>query len=354
MDTAKSMTELYDRVDFVVGAASRAVSVHNTQPWRFHLGDAGLELLADRDRNLPATDPRGRELVLSCGAALYNARLAIRMLGFQVGVALLPDPLPGPLPDPLPDPAAADVLARLTVIGRGSATAVERQLFAAIPHRHTHRGAFSPKDVPRELLVAAQEAVVDEGAALHFVERPGPRRALSDLIADAEHAQRSDPAVQAEVVAWTAAPGEDRRDGVPTLAYPDRSHGPSRVAFPIRDFAAGRGWGSAEPGADGLTHPVAVLTTAGDQPTDWLVAGQALQRMLLLAATRWIFAAMFSQPLESPATRVLVRDEVGTAEFPQMIVQLGHSPVAAATARRPVGDLLANDQKPEQSASADG
>ena len=328
---------LHDRLEFVVEAASRAVSVHNTQPWRFRPVDDGLELLADRSRQLVVADPRGRELVLSCGAALYNARLAVRVLGYSVEVALLP--LPGD----------ADLLARLTVRGRADATAEERQLFAAIPHRHTHRGAFSPRDVPRDLLVSVQEAVVAEGAGLHFVERPGPRRALSDLVAAADRAQRADPAFRSELAAWTAAPGETRPDGVPPTAYPagDRE----RVAFPIRDFAAGRGWGYAEPGDDGLKPPVAVLTTRGDSLVDWLVAGQALQRMLLRAATRWTFAAMFSQPLESPDARVLVRDELGTADFPQMILQLGHSTIVRATARRPVGDVLENGTDLRQSAT---
>ncbi|MEP6463643.1 MAG: hypothetical protein ABJC62_09575 [Frankiaceae bacterium] len=342
-ETMGSMVDLLQgRLDFVVQAASRAASVHNTQPWRFRLTAAGLELLADRSRQLSVADPRGRELVLSCGAALYNARLAVRMLDHAVGVELLPVA------------GDADVLARLTVVGKAAATRDEREMFSAIPHRHTHRGAFSPAEVPRDLLVAAQNAVVAEGAALRFVERPGPRRALSDLVAAADRAQRADPAVQRETAAWTVAPSERRLDGVPATAYPAGGGGRERLAFPIRDFAAGRGWGFVEEGDDGLRHPVAVLTTTGDQPRDWLIAGQALERMLLLTATRWIFAALFSQPLESAAARVLVRDEIGTPEFPQMIVQLGHSPVTASTPRRPVEDVLANATDPPLAAPPGG
>ncbi len=338
VEAAEALAELLaERLDFVVGAASRAVSIHNTQPWTFRLNGSRLALLADRGRQLAAADPRGRELTLSCGAALYNARLAIRILGHEAVERLLPVP------------ADPDVLASLDVGRRASPTADDRHLFAAIPHRHTHRGAFSAQEVPRDLLVALQRAVVDEGAALHFVETPGSRRALSDVVTRADQAQRGDPAFVAEVASWTAAPGEGRRDGVPAGAYP--ASGAGRLAFPIRDFAAGRGWGSTEPNDSGLTHPVAVLTTTGDQPMDWLVAGQALQRMLLLAATRWIFAALFSQPLEYPDARVLVRDELGTAEFPQMIVQLGHSPVSSATPRRPVDDVVRNAVQPEPAAA---
>lgn len=338
-ETVESARVLADRLNFVVQAASRAVSVHNTQPWHFRLVENCLDLLADHTRQLRVADPRGRELMISCGAALYNARLAICMLGYVPDVSLLP--VAG-------EPA---VLARLTPGNRTNASVDDRRLFAAIPHRHTHRSGFTPLAIPRDLLVAVQTAVADEGAQLYFVERPGQRRALSELVAAADRAQRADTAALAEILAWTAAPGESRPDGVPALAYPAEG-GNHRVAFPIRDFAAGRGWGSAEPSGDGLSAPIAVLTTAGDQVPDWLVAGQALQRMLLLAATRWIFAALFSSPVESPDARVLVRDELGTANFPQMIVQLGHSPFTAATPRRPVGDVVDNAAAPEDSGLA--
>ncbi|URN03243.1 hypothetical protein LUW74_07710 [Actinomadura madurae] len=82
----------YERTDlaarFVVRAAILWPSIHNTQPWRFVDRADGLELWADRARLLPMADPTGREMVTSCGAALFNARLAVRHLGFTPRVAL--------------------------------------------------------------------------------------------------------------------------------------------------------------------------------------------------------------------------------------------------------------------------
>ena len=326
---AVSTDGLRERLDFVVGAAARAASIHNTQPWRFQVRDDAIEVLADRDRQLRVADPHGRELAISCGAAIYNAKLAIRMLGHGVAVELLAEP------------HEPDVLARLSVSGRLAPTGEERRLFAAIPHRHTHRGAFTTVEVPRDVLVAVQEAAAAEGGVLHLVERPGARHALSELVVAADRVQRADRAIQAEVAAWTVPPQEDRSDGVPHYAYASERAGPEPVAFPIRDFNIGRGWGSEEPAEAGQdSHPVVVLTTPGDQPVDWLIAGQALQHMLLLAATRWIFAALYSQPLELPDIRVLVRDEIATPHFPQMVLRLGHSPISLTTPRRTVAEVI--------------
>ena len=65
-----------------VVAAVWAPSVHNTQPWRFSVGAREISLYADAGRQLMVADPRGREMMISCGAALFTARLALRSLGY--------------------------------------------------------------------------------------------------------------------------------------------------------------------------------------------------------------------------------------------------------------------------------
>jgi nitroreductase len=76
---------------FLIEAASWAPSVHNTQPWWFGVREAGLSLHADVDRRLDVADPDGREMLISCGAALFTLCLAARRLGLVTEVRLLPD-----------------------------------------------------------------------------------------------------------------------------------------------------------------------------------------------------------------------------------------------------------------------
>src|SRR3954452_11372851 len=75
----------------IVELATRAPSVHNTQPWRFALVGGAIELRPDYSRRLPVMDPDGRLLTISCGAALLCARLGVRRLGREPVVTLLPD-----------------------------------------------------------------------------------------------------------------------------------------------------------------------------------------------------------------------------------------------------------------------
>jgi hypothetical protein len=82
-----------------------------------------------------------------------------------------------------------------------------------------------------------------------------------------------------------------------------------------------------------------VLVTGGDSKIDWLRAGQALHRLLLRAAERWVFASLYTQPLEAPAIRTLIRSRLALPGAPQMLLQFGPARTTHATARRQPGEL---------------
>ena len=107
--------------------------------------------------------------------------------------------------------------------------------------------------------------------------------------------------------------------------------------FPGRDFACGRGWGSAAPSPVGEPFPgvVCLLATSANEPADWVAAGQALQRVLLRAATRGVAAALHSQPLEVPQLRDFIRVQLAARAHPQMIIRLGVTAQAATSIAAP-------------------
>src|ERR1051326_7284519 len=56
---------------FFLRYAVLAPSSHNSQPWCFHISDERLSLYADRSRACRVVDPCDRELIMSCGCALF-------------------------------------------------------------------------------------------------------------------------------------------------------------------------------------------------------------------------------------------------------------------------------------------
>jgi len=321
-----------DTIQFAVAAAVHAPSVHNTQPWRFGPGERHIDVFADAGRRLRVADPDGRELMISCGAALFTLRVALRYLGWLPHARLFPDS------------SRPALVARVSWDeDRIAADPYEREMYAAVTARHTHRGGFGPAPLPAGTIAALREEAAREGAMLRLVAAGDQRDALAAAVQAGEHALRLDGNRAAELADWVVAPGSPRRDGIPPAAYPA---GPAHTEpdFPGRDFAAGKGWGLAAPAA-GERSPGAVclLATSANEPADWVAAGQALQRVLLRAAACGVAAALHSQPLELPQLRDFIRVQLAARAHPQMIIRLGVTGQAGAdtgSVRRPLGEVL--------------
>ena len=312
---------------YLIRLAARAPSLHNTQPWRFKVSQDALELYADTKRQL-RVDPDGREMLISCGAALYGLRLAIRSLGRMPEVELLPDTTAT---------AGRRPLAQVRLGPAAPVTAAEQQMLKAVPHRHTHRGPFESGPLPAGLLPLLQDDARAESATLIVIDSERTRNELAAIVAASARRQDRDPESRAETCVWTRDASSLARDGVPAHAFPGV---PRREAgqLPQRDFDLGRGLGLLTVG--GPAAPVtAVLVTPGDGEKDWLHAGQALNRLLLRAATQWVFADLNSQPLEDVAARTHIKDCLALPGSPQMLLALGISRTTHPTGRRPAPEL---------------
>lgn len=313
------------QVDYLIATAARAPSVHNTQPWRFRIRPYALELHADPARKL-RVDPMGREMLISCGAALFGLRLGVQSLGFRPVVELLPDK------------ARLTLLARVSLGEPQQMNGSERQMLEALPHRHTHRGPFTSEPLPGGLLASLQHDAVAEGMTLALIDRGRGYESLTDIVTAAGRRLDLVPGARADMRDWTRRPGSSARDGVPASAFAAAADH-HRGRLPQRDFDLGRHLGQLA--ADGpAPAATALILTPGDGRGDWLCAGQALHRILAHAAARWVFASLHTQPLEATGIRGLIRDRLLLPGVPQIILQLGCARSTRATARRPPPDLI--------------
>ena len=338
MDPAPGLIE---RAGYLIEVAGRAPSVHNTQPWRFKVSEDAIELYADTSRQL-LEDPAGREMLISCGAALYGLRLGIRSLGYRPEAELFPDP-------------GRRLLARVRPGRLAPMTPDERALLQALPHRHTHRGPFEPGSLPGGLLPRLRSDVTAEGAALAVVDAGPAYQKLAAILAawsrrrDLYPASGAEIQSRAEAERWTREAGSPARDGVPAHAFPAAA-GREPGRLPQRDFDQGRGWGLLPSG--GPPAPVtAVLMTSGDDEEDWLRAGQGLHRLLLRAASRWVFANLQTQPLQATSVRAQIRSGLALPGSPQMLLQLGVARTTHPTGRRPAADVAEVAGRPDPAAA---
>jgi nitroreductase len=317
----------HDTARAAVALANRAPSVHNSQPWRWRIAPSSIHLFADPSRALPATDPDGRDMRLSCGAALHHLRVALLAAGWRARVHRLPDP------------AHPRHLAAVEV-EPAQPTPSDLGLARSLEHRRTDRRVFSTWPVPAAFLDELASAAAAEGAVLHRVYREADRRALVELVERAAVEQALTPDLAQETAAWTGR-SRGAQDGVPAANVPDRPEG----TIPVRHFAAGS-QDQNELGRDESDGTVlAVLATEGDGAEDQLRAGEALSAVLLLATRMGLATDPVTQPLEVPSTRArlqaLIPDDGGQ---PQVVLRLGWAPVSAtevpATGRRPVDQTI--------------
>ncbi|MFC5923246.1 Acg family FMN-binding oxidoreductase [Micromonospora vulcania] len=301
--------------------AVRAPSLHNTQPWRFRLRDGGIEVLADPDRRLPATDPSGWGVRMACGAALFNLRTALAVAGRPASVRLRPDP------------AEPDLLARLLPDVQRRPSPAEQSLYAAIPRRFSNRMPFWPDPVPADARWRLGEAARAEQCWLELMIGVSAVAALGEIARSAHRVLERDPAYRSERERWLRQ--ESAPDGVPASAGGPRSE-PQDV-LPTRGF----GGRDRAPGRDFEPEPlVAVLGSVGNTAVDQVVAGQALQRVLLTATDAGLAASLLSQPIEVPSARQQLRLSLGRFGTPQMVLRIGHGQPGRPTPRRTVDDVL--------------
>jgi nitroreductase len=313
-----------DRVREVLRQATAAPSLHNSQPWRFRCTSDAIELYADRTRAVPVADPEHRELVLACGAALLNLRLAIRATGVQPDVRTLPEHCP------------PDLLAIVRPAGRRPPTATDVALAAAIPRRRTNRRPFMPTPVPPSLQNQLRQSAEAERAWLAI---PGRAQlpTLRTLLQQAHEAQLADAAFMAELRHWTGRdPGQS--DGVPT-----RSSGPRpepQDEWVLRDFSGGSA-DARVTGKDFEPEPlICVLGSFQDGVSAQLHAGMAMQRVLLSATAAGLSTSFLSHVIEVPGTRKELRTLIGGGLWPQAVLRVGYGSPVPATPRRPLEDVV--------------
>ncbi|WP_433043498.1 hypothetical protein [Dactylosporangium sp. CS-033363] len=334
-------------------AALRAPSILNSQPWRWRLAGDHAELWADRSRQLTGLDPDGRLLLLSCGGALHHAVVTLRAAGFEADVARLPD---GERPDLVarfgvapsgvapsgvapsgvapsgvapsgvaPSGVAPSGVAPSGVAPSGGAPSGgapagregererDAEVAAAVSRRRTDRRPFGDERPSALVLEELRRAAGRHGVHLQVVQD----EQVTDFAAAVAHAgdvERGDPRFRADLRAWT---NRAHGDGV----APQSVVATARRTVAPRDFAIKAGLAAGAGSDRGTVY--ALLVTDGDEPRDWLAAGEALSDVWLTLTARGLAASPISEVIEVPGVRGALRGLLGGVGNPAVALRIG-------------------------------
>jgi hypothetical protein len=195
----------------LVRAAILASSPHNTQPWRFRVGESFVELYLETDRSVRGLDPYLREAHIGMGCALENLALSAAASGFTTAISVPDGRLDGqPIEPPMRLVARVDL---------SPCVPRESELHAAIPKRHTNRSLYDrsaelPSRFVEEVLALCN---AEDEARLFLISEPQKQDDLSRISAEANFELYSDPQVEKgseQWIRWRPADVRKFQDGL--------------------------------------------------------------------------------------------------------------------------------------------
>jgi nitroreductase len=305
--------------------ATRAPSVHNVQPWAWRVGAESFHLYADESRRLASTDPDGRDVMLSCGAALNHCVVALAALGWQSRIHRFPNPA-----EPL---HLASIQVQPLV-----ASDLDITLAGAIPRRRTDRRHYSAWPVSHHDMSLMGARAARMGVVMRRIE---PTTELRAALAQAVWQHATDREYLDELTTWSGR--YDSSAGVPAFSVPVSD---PNSPVPARLFA---GMALTQPPDASAADDHGMLLALGTTEDDDLArlrAGEATSLVSLTATALGLASCPVSEPLEVRETRDAIRaDAFDGDEFPQMLLRVGWAPVNAdplpSTPRRPLDEVVA-------------
>lgn len=307
--------------------ATLAANSHNTQPWRFKVGDGGIEILPDMARRIANVDPDNHHLFASLGCAAENLVIAGGGSGRSGELRF--------------DAANDGTL----TFAFGSGPPVDPALFDAIPKRQSTRGDYDRKPVSAVDLQALSAAAAVPGVDLVLITERAKIDRVRDLVVAGNSVQIADKAFVRELESWLRfSPKKAMRTG-------DGLFSASSGSPPLPDWLGSMMFDlvfTAEAENEkyarqlASTAGVAVFVAHREDREHWVLAGRACQRFALKATALGLKHAFINQPVEVAALRPELATLVGLpGRRPDLVMRFGYGPSLPYSARRPVDAVLA-------------
>jgi nitroreductase len=327
--TAASRATLARQPDLneLVRYATLAANGHNTQPWRFRVGEGRITILPDFSRRTPVVDPDDHHLYASLGCAATNLALAGAASGRHGALNF----------DAQGDGSITFEFAR------GDATT--STLFAAIPHRQSTRADYDGRSVSASESAALAAAAKVPGVDAVFLTERAQVRRVRDLVIAGNTAQMADPAFVAELKHWIRFNPRDALQSGDGL-YAASSGNPI-LPTSLGRFMFDLAFTTATENDKYARHfdtcaGVVVFVAAKDDREHWALAGQASQRFALQAAALGLKHAFVNPPVEITRFRPELAALVGLpGRRPNLLMRFGYGPTLPWSPRRPVEAVLA-------------
>ena len=309
----------------LVRLGTLAANSHNTQPWRFELGQDRIRLRPDPARRCPVVDPEDAHLWRSLGCAAENIvqgaqdqALAAEVAVQDGAVEIRLRPKPAAPPDPL---------------------------FAAVVRRQCCKAPYDGAPLTAADVAALFDAGRVAGARAEVITDTAQKAGIADLVAEGNRAQMADPAFRAELIEWMRFNDRTaiaRGDGLAgrVLGLPSVPDWLGRRIVGL--FLSADRQAKADRRLIDTSPALAVIVVPGDGPAPWVDAGRAGQRLQLQATALGLASAFLNQPIEVPALRPRLEALLclDAPERAHLLLRLGRGPRQPYSLRRRLAEVI--------------
>ncbi|MGB7905611.1 MAG: hypothetical protein WCF43_13015 [Steroidobacteraceae bacterium] len=310
----------------LVRYATLAPSSHNSQCWKFRLGDQSVAILPDYRRRCPIVDPDDHHLFVSLGCAAENLVQAASAMGFR---------------DDTVFNAGTDESLDVSLV---RATESRTPLFDAIPRRQSTRGEFDGKPLANGELRLLESAGTGNGVRVHLLTDRQAMEDVLDFVVQGNTAQMRDPAFVRELEDWLRFNGgQAARQGDGLFAgcsgNPSAPGWLGGLMFDL--FFTEKVENDKYARHVRSSAGIAVFVSEREDKNHWIEAGRAFQRFALQATALDVRTAHLNQPVEVAALRSQFAESIGVSTGrPDLVIRFGRGPGLPRSLRRPVEAVL--------------
>lgn len=315
-----------DLMRSLVRYATLAPSSHNTQCWKFRLGERSVTIIPDLERRCPAVDPDNHHVFVSLGCAAENLIQAALAMGYIGRVTFIG--------------GASDAVE----IGLEPTKKVSSAMFGAITTRQSTRAEFDGKPLSNAELRLLEKAGTGNRVQVLLLTEKHIMEKVLEYVIQGNSAQMRDPAFVTELKAWirfndveAVRTGDglfSRCSGNPTVPH---WLGSRLFSMFFTEKAENEKYERHIRSSAGI----AVFVSEASDKSSWVEAGRAFERFALQAAAMGVRTAFVNQPVEVSALRPHFARFLGISNGrPDLIVRFGRGPVMPQSLRRPVESVL--------------
>lgn len=289
----------------LISFAILAPSGHNSQPWNFEITDNQIVIVPDMDKRLAVVDGDNRELFISLGCALANIQVAAGHLGYNSEYVYQDG--------------------KIVVSFSQQDGCADNELFAAIEKRHTHRGEFTGKKIPDELLKSFD--IQPNTNILFFDEASQEASVIKRKIEEGNVVQMSDTAFKRELVSWMRFNKkhiEETHNGLcyNVLGFPST---PKPIGKRIVGmFLNPKAQNKTDNAINATVSHFCVLTVKENTEQNWIELGVTLERFLLKITSLGLAYSFSNQPCEISSLASQLKEELNISDFPSVVLRLGY------------------------------